>query len=990
MKHKMLIGTAARSLALGAIFAIYGLSSGAPASLAGVPSPIVLLPTGDVTSAGAGGYALRGAEMLSGTNFRGAVDQLSAALRAMAAEATPGAPVEAVEKGEWQRIVAAMHTPGAEAVREVRAWIDRYPASPRRSQALMAVGDILYDRGLWAEAVKAFDEVEEFTLNPSDAEALRYRTGYCLLQLEEYDRARDLYTSLMDTRYYADAARFYLGYIAYVNKDYSRAADLMRGLAASDEMPTEMTNYYLAQMALLAKDYREALTLAEELARNADVPREFLGEALRVAGEAAHQLGDSKTCVEYLRRYIETTSSPLPSALYLLGVEDYRMGNYAEAIERLTPVTEEQSSIGQSAYLFIGQSYLQQKNYTAASLALEKASKMSFDPEVEEAALYNLGVAQMQGGKVPFGSSVGLFEEFMQRFPDSELAPKVMDYLLNGYMTDNNYPAALAAIGRVKHPSGDVLAAKQKVLYLLGMKELQAKQVKSAISHLEQASEMDEYSSEVATEATLWLAEAEYAAGEYADAVSDLTYYLRQKDAPNHAIAYYDLGYARFAQKQFADAKDAFKRFVANPADVSPELRADALNRMADSQYYTSDFTGAAATYRRAYEADPSAGDYPMFQLGLMKGLQRNHNEKIETLTDMMSRFPTSALIPTALLEMGESYTQLSNSGRAIETYTTLVNRYPNTAQGRQGHLLLAITYLHSGNRERAIEHYKRVIANYPSSEEARVASDDLKQLYADDGRIHEYMEFINDVPDAPKPETAELAELTLQSARSALEHGRQTDALRHAKEVTERYPDSPQATEALEIVAQAEFNAGNPEAALEAYRALEARSISAADVNAARLGIMRVCREMADNAAALEAADKLLASSSLGASDKNEVIFTKALALADLGRASEAVAIWENLSKDMDSLYGTKSAYYLGQYYYDHKETKKALTVANKIIDANPPHDYWLARGFILLSDILRRQGETFEADEYLRSLKENYPGSEGDIFRMIDERLK
>ena len=61
-----------------------------------------------------------------------------------------------------------------------------------------------------------------------------------------------------------------------------------------------------------------------------------------------------------------------------------------------------------------------------------------------------------------------------------------------------------------------------------------------------------------------------------------------------------------------------------------------------------------------------------------------------------------------------------------------------------------------------------------------------------------------------------------------------------------------------------------------------------------------------------------------------------------------------------------------------------------NKLIEANPPHDYWLARGFILLSDLLRRKGDTFEADEYLKSLKRNYPGTEADIFLMIDERLK
>ncbi len=80
----------------------------------------------------------------------------------------------------------------------------------------------------------------------------------------------------------------------------------------------------------------------------------------------------------------------------------------------------------------------------------------------------------------------------------------------------------------------------------------------------------------------------------------------------------------------------------------------------------------------------------------------------------------------------------------------------------------------------------------------------------------------------------------------------------------------------------------------------------------------------------------------------------------------------------------------YLAQYEFDNGQLKKARRRIEKFIDANTPHQYWLARGYILLSDILRKQGSDFEADEYLKSLKENYPGDEADIFQMIDQRLK
>lgn len=78
-----------------------------------------------------------------------------------------------------------------------------------------------------------------------------------------------------------------------------------------------------------------------------------------------------------------------------------------------------------------------------------------------------------------------------------------------------------------------------------------------------------------------------------------------------------------------------------------------------------------------------------------------------------------------------------------------------------------------------------------------------------------------------------------------------------------------------------------------------------------------------------------------------------------------------------------------MGNSQLDRGLVKGAKSTAEKLIDSDTPHQYWLARGFILYSDILRKEGKKFEADEYLKSLKNNYPGTEADIFQMIDSRL-
>ena len=70
-------------------------------------------------------------------------------------------------------------------------------------------------------------------------------------------------------------------------------------------------------------------------------------------------------------------------------------------------------------------------------------------------------------------------------------------------MTDNNYQAALSAINKIKNPSYEVLAAKQKVLYALGSRELQGGESRAALSHLREAASMGRYDKDVAAEAML-------------------------------------------------------------------------------------------------------------------------------------------------------------------------------------------------------------------------------------------------------------------------------------------------------------------------------------------------------------------------------------------------------------------------------------------------------------------------------------------------------
>lgn len=983
-----------------------------PAALA-----IALSAHPQVNSPAPDGYRTRGELMYRDTNYQGAIDQLTSAANSLST---------GLAKEESDYITSLSYLQSgliAEAREALEKFVSEYPASPHRLNARMAIADCDFYEGNYKKALSLYRAIDQSGLDLASQENYEYRTAYCRMMLDDYEKALQGFRALQGSSRYGVASRFYQGYIYYAQGAYAEAKKYFSGVNTRTE-PGNRAPYYLTQIAYIDRDYEKAAELAKTHMN--DIP-EYKSEMQRIAGESLYNLGNEEAAMPYIAEYTGDVTNPKPSAMYILGVSQYKDNDYEAAIYTLQPVTKCDDAMGQSAYLYIGQSYLQLGNLNAALLALEKAYRMDYDKNVQETAFYNYAVAKAEGGKTPFGSSVTMFEDFLRRYPDSRYAPEVEEYLVTGYMTDNNYEKALESIQKIRRPSAKILTAKQRVLYTLGTRDLASGRVSRAITRFTEAKSLASQSKAIATECDLWLGDCYYRQGEYQRATRAYNDYLKASKASdaNRPLAYYDRGYALFAEKRYGDARADFERVVKTPGNLDEQVIADTYNRLGDCHYYQSDFNSASANYDRAYSLNPEAGDYALFQKAMMKGLVKNHRGKIESLDDMMERYPSSGLVPAAMLEKAESYVSLNRPGDATVVYEALVKRYPTTSQGRNGYLQLAITQLAQGNTEKAIQSYQTVIRNYPTSEEARVASDDLKRLMADEGRLNEFSRFIASVPNAPKFETSELDELTFHAAertylndkskttrlkdyitqypggryetqaltylsQSALESGNPAEALKYATMLTDRYPDSEAAEDALAIKGSVEYDLGNGEAALATFKRLESRASASRNVVTARLGILRVSRDMNRHSDVIDIADKLLKSTAIGTAQKNEIIYSKAYALSQSGRGDEAVKEWEKLAKNTDDLYGAKSAYYLGQHYFDTGATKKAKSAVEKLIDSNTPHSYWLARGYILLSDICKRQGSDFEATEYLKSLKENYPGNEKDIFNMIDERLK
>lgn len=964
----------------------------------------------------ADGYCNRALLMYQDENYVGCIDQFS---RLKQLNPSP----QQREIADYYIAMSAMANGDADAIVLLNRFLCDYSTSLYRMDARMAIGDYYFNSKNYAAALSQYKKVEPLSLSQSRAEDYAYRKAYSYLMLADYLDAVNGFLPLLNSAKYGNSAKFYSGYIAYTNKDYDGALRFFDQVDESSELG-DMINYYKSQIYFLDKDFNKAFSLAEKLIEK-KIDHLYIAEANRIAGESLYNKGDVVRAIPYLQRYVQLVETPLPSTLYILGVSQYKNREYSKAIETLSGVTGENNAMGQSAYLFIGQALLKQGNNNAAMMALDKAVKKNFDSEIQETAFYNYAVASMQGGTIPFGSSVANFEAFLSRFPQSPYAPKVQEYIVAGYISDKDYEHALNSIEQIKQPSGEILKAKQRVLYMLGVKAYSEGNYKQAISKFNQSKELAIYAPNEVNEADLWLGNCYYALKKYETSAEMYLKYVTAShdDAENLPLAYYNLGYARFNDNRFEDAIINFENALDDSEKLDKPVVADAYCRMADCFYFMSDFNTAIVNYDKAYKFYPLAGDYALYQKAMMKGNIRDLKGKIKILNDVLEQYPSSGIIPSALLEKAECYIEQGNYQQAINTYSRLVKEYSATAQGRNGGLQLAIAYLNIGNNQQAIACYKNVISQHPTSDEARIASQDLMKLYAKDGMLESYTAFMATIPGAIPVERSEIEEAAYLAAEddylekkdvgkfksyivkypgslyapSALavlaDYERQNkndkQALEYADRIISQYPDNAAMETALKVRSDINLDKGKYELAFNDYVLLEKRASSTNTRNLARIGIARTSFNLGKYDIMIRVANELLASQ-IDEDIKSEVLYCKAVSLSELEKESEAIEIWSLLDDNVENIYGAKSAVKLSQLYYDNGNYNKAREVIEAFINASTPHQYWLARGFILLSDINRKEGKIFEANEYLHTLRENYPGGEADIFKMIDDRLK
>jgi hypothetical protein len=119
------------------------------------------------------------------------------------------------------------------------------------------------------------------------------------------------------------------------------------------------------------------------------------------------------------------------------------------------------------------------------------------------------------------------------------------------------------------------------------------------------------------------------------------------------------------------------------------------------------------------------------------------------------------------------------------------------------------------------------------------------------------------------------------------------------------------------------------------------------------------------------------------------EARFYRAKAYLAINKSDSAFNDLTVLSKNVRTVFGAEAKYELANYYFQKQDLKKSEAEVMSFINLNTPHQYWLAKSFILLSDIYVKRGDSFQAKQYLLTLQDNYH-QQDDILSIVKQKLQ
>jgi TolA-binding protein len=929
------------------------------------------------------------------------------------------------ENAQYYEALCAIELANDDAESMFLRFIKEHPENPLTKLAYFQIGKSYFKKASYTDALSWFNKVDAADLNGREYTEYKFYKAYSYFSINDYKSAQPLFGEVKEKRSpFTIDATYYYAYIAYLNKDYHLALNNFERLKNSKRYENSYP-YYISSVYFLDQRYNDVIAYAVPILKTTRQQHET--EMLRIIAASYFAIRDYDNAVSYYTRFEDEDHGKTQSTQdsYQMGYAFYKVGNYGKATSELGNLTAQNDAFSQSGSYTLGDVYLKMNNKQSARNAFLVASRLDFDKQLQEDALYQFAKLSYD---LDFNTqALAATRLYLKNYPRSGRTDEMKILLGEELLNARDYKDAVDILEPIPNKSESARIAYQKVTYYRGLEFYNERAFENAIG-IFLRSLKNPIDPNIQALTTYWMAESMYEVRKYKESVETFERFLdlpaaKETNLTNYVN--YALAYAAFDDEQYGKAARYFEKFLDNePRDKNTTV--DAITRLGDSYFVLKDYGRALEYYNRIIAEHDAGEDYALFERGMIQGLQGSPDTKIATLNDVINKYPNSDFADDAAFEIAYTYFLQKNDGATAKAdLLAMIQKYPRSSYIPRALVTIGlIDYNAGGQDEQAIESFKQVIKDYPSTDEAKQALKQIEKIYTDKGDAQTFIAYAASTPIGNYT-AAQQEDIMITAANNLYLRGDWQGTIAAVSAYFDKFPTKPiYEKQAHFIRGQSLINFNRGDEAVNDFNVI-LNDWTSAYTEKALLGLSKwyVSTKKYNEAIALL---KKLELTSEYKEDYTFAINNLLLCYAEINMPDDVLKyvklVRENeKSSEEDKfktgLYAGKARLLLGdtttalmELNYTIANTKTVAAAEAKynialveyakgryktsqktcfdLVKQYPNYDYWVAKTYILLADDYTALKDKFQAKATLQSILDNYKADD-DILPTAKAKL-
>lgn len=943
---------------------------------------------------------------------------------------------------EFYHAVCALELFHLDAEVLLKRFVLDHPDHPKSKKVFFQLGRHNYRTKRFKKVIEFFSLVDPYDLNDEERIEYHFKLAYAYFYKKKLQLAKPHFKEVISNESdYKIPAVYYFSHIAYEEGNLQTALEGFMKIS-SNKMFKALVPYYVTQIYHKQKKYNLLIDYAPNYLDSVIEKRK--GEFAKLIADAYYYNEKYRTSIPYFVEFKKTVK-PSREDNYQMGYAFYRTQDFNKAIIYFRRASTKKDGMSQTAYYHMADCYLKLEEKDYARNAFQAASKLDFDPEIKQNALFNYAKLSYELSYNPYDEAIDAFHRFIELYPKSPDVNQAYEFLIKVYMTTKNYDDALTSLDRIANKDSRLKVAYQTIVFNRAVELFHNQSYQLARDHFASVKKypIDKSLNSISV---FWKAECSYKLNDFDRAIQ---YYLEYKLEPGAVLtpqyreADYNIGYCYFKKaKPFKSSNNsiisetqrqeflrrsitAFRNFLQQSDQVSKHNLKDAYLRTADCYFILKNDLLAIEYYDNAISTNHENLSYAYFQKATAQGLVQDYEGKVTTLSELTRLYPNSNYQVMSLLNLAQTFNNLGENQKAIEAYENFISNYPTNSFVSSALVEIGGIYLKEKKFDLAEEFFLKVMTQYPDAEaENNLAVELMKEVYVGKDKLPEYYDWLSSQGvEISQNERDSILWIPVQQARDAgncelqllkgaeyltnisqprhqisahyyignclYANGELSEALTHYNFVASK-PNNNYYSEVLRYAGNISFDLKDYSQALGHYSTLEKVAVSDEDFKVSIIGQLKAFWNLNSYSSVVEYATK-----TTSLVDVEDNIFVKAmlykgLSLKELQQFDSSLVVLDSTTRLTKSIEAAQAKYSKCEILFIQGLYELCENEIMELVQQKPSYDYWLAKGIILLGDNFVAQGDYFNAKHSLQSIVDNYNGdSKADLVKTAQEKI-